>query len=503
MTKFSVTTSDFEKSSISEKQINFLFSVLEEKVRKLQKQKINLIKQMQDEHLNYRLKTIGKNFVMVITREQCSEEELCIGYPFPIISKTFKNSVLTPFRVKYFLRGEILRSAQKSNFIAKLRQSGFKVKETEYTFPKDFEKVLRDNIITKKIKYINYVDLYRFVGDSFLSTYMLDIFSRDYKINKQAVYSANYKHIAGFYESKSLAELESAHSESLFIFSDLLDIDDAMLQDFVTKSQKDGIYIVNSRNYFIVKSGKNTDFHSLKNKENVLLTKDNIFDYMKNCVRPFVKSVKLPEIKANLSSKIAKIYINPYASLEQKSLSINEIENIVKTLKKILSDVEIFVPSGYNAETKKFSGKIKKAISVSLLEDSGIYNLYEKIKQNDIDLVITVDSAITHILTKFGIENIVLYKEGFWDAQSLQSLSAESPIAFCSSYYWQYPMVFKEKEGLKDLSGLVGYLNNRSAKIPQLPKLLLMNKCFSKSANNKIERICENLGIENKLKRRV
>ena len=91
MTKFSVTTSDFEKSSISEKQINFLFSVLEEKVRKLQKQKINLIKQMQDEHLNYRLKTIGKNFVMVITREQCSEEELCIGYP---LSPNYTNLVL-------------------------------------------------------------------------------------------------------------------------------------------------------------------------------------------------------------------------------------------------------------------------------------------------------------------------------------------------------------------------------------------------------------------------
>ena len=65
------------------------------------------------------------------------------------------------------------------------------------------------------------------------------------------------------------------------------------------------------------------------------------------------------------------------------------------------------------------------------------------ISEKQINLVITVDTSITHLMTKKKIINLVIYKDGFWDDESYQSLSAESPIGFCSYSPYQLPIFYK------------------------------------------------------------
>lgn len=499
MTKFSVRVSEFEKSSLSQKQIEKMFSILEKKIKRFQKVKFSLIEEMQKENLSYRLKTIGKNFVIVITREPSNAEEICIGYPFPIHSRLNKLSSPEKFKIKYFLRGQILRNAQKSHFIKKLRDLKLSVDVSELNSLKEFSEKL--SICMKKLKpdVLNYIDLYHFLGDSFLSTYMLDAFARDYSIPKKIIYSQSYKHLNGFYNAKPLENLGQSPGKSIFIFSDLLDIDDAFVQNSFFDSQKDGLYIINSRNCFFTKVEKNVHVFSLKGKEDILLTQNNIFDYMKNCIRPFVKKTSFPNINPLHKQPLGRIYINPYSSLAQKSLTIEEIKKLIDHIRLIMPEMEIYIPYGYNDDTKKYTQKIKEKVSkINLIEDNGIYDLYKRIKDNGIDLVITVDTALTHILTKYGIRNIVLYKDGFWDPKSLQSLVAESPIAFCSQYYWQYPFILKCENDIEKICELIGFFYRVSER-PVIPDLELEQSCFSQAINKRIRKISDKLGCNKKL----
>ena len=501
MTKFFVKTSDFESSSLSEPQIKKLLAVLSKKVSVLQKQKVDIIKEMTAAKTTYRLKTIGDNFVMVITKEKSDKEELCVGYPFPIYTQEIKTAV-SPFKVKYFIRGEYVRKAQKNHFLQMLREQNFITVSKEINSPKTFLETLEKNIRNLNPHHLNYIDLYRFVGDSFLSTYMLDIFTQNYPTEKVTVFSHNDRHLNGFYDAKPLSALAHTQNNDLFVFSDLLDIDDSLVQFAALTYQKDGIYIINSRNYFFIKNGNNIRLFTLKNRADVLLTNDNIFNYMKKCCKPFVRTSAYPKNLKVTHQSAKKIYINPYASLAQKSLTVDEIKTIVTELKKSSPKVEIFIPAGYNEDTVNYTQKIKKSIAVNTLPDNGIYDLYNKLKQNNFDLVITVDSALTHIITKLGIRNIILFKQGFWDSLSIQSLSAESPIAFCSAYYWQYPLVLKQNhENFAPLYNLMDYLNKPTPKVVKIQNLDLTQKTFSNRNNQKIKNICHNLGCRNKLQK--
>ena len=78
---------------------------------------------------------------------------------------------------------------------------------------------------------------------------------------------------------------------------------------------------------------------------------------------------------------------------------------------------------------------------------------------NHIDLIITTDTALTHIATKYNIKNIVIFKSGFWDSMSLQSLAAESPMSFISENSCQLPVVLPQIEN-KDFHKVLDIMNS-------------------------------------------
>ena len=74
-------------------------------------------------------------------------------------------------------------------------------------------------------------------------------------------------------------------------------------------------------------------------------------------------------------------------------------------------------------------------------------------------LIITTDTALTHIATKYNIKNIVIFKSGFWDSMSLQSLAAESPMSFISENSCQLPVVLPQLEN-KDFHKVLDIMNS-------------------------------------------
>lgn len=93
MSRFNVNISEFEQSSLSDNQIRELFANMEKKLLDLINVSQKSIKSMLRHHLDYRLITIGDNYVIVIRKSDTSSSSICIGYPFPIISKNLSGHI--------------------------------------------------------------------------------------------------------------------------------------------------------------------------------------------------------------------------------------------------------------------------------------------------------------------------------------------------------------------------------------------------------------------------
>lgn len=439
MSKFKVDTTKFEQTSLSSRDIGRLFALLISKIPKLDKAVNKSILEMKQTGHKYRLLTFGKDYVVVIRKSPRARSCMSLGYPFPLVTRNCVNATRVGFDVSYYLRGQMLRQAQLSNLITRLKKVNkveiFNVRSINRF--RNILRILREQLNTQNLYYI---DLYRFLGDSFLSTYMLDVFIKDFGITRPYVLTRAAKHINGFYKAYDLTYWTNVPDNSIYVISDLLDIDDAWLQDILTIQGKDGLYVINSRNMVIWKAGKVIKIFKMSGRSDILLTNNNIFSYMQDCISPFVKSNILQSIKKVPKTNIRRIYINPFSSLPEKGFSADGLQVIVKKLKQSFPSIQIAIPAGYDDFTREFGQNLAGKLHVTRLSDTGIHDLFTKLTKND--LVITVDTALTHIVTKHDITNIVVFKNGFWDPDSLQSLSAESPIAFCSPNPHQLPIVF-------------------------------------------------------------
>ena len=458
MSRFNVNVSKFEQSSLSDNQIRMLFANLEKKLPHLINIAEHAIKHMLKNNLDYRLITVASDYVIVIRKTPSPNSSVCIGYPFPIISRKSDCGLFDGFCVNYYIRGNKLRNAQRTYLIQKLKKNNksccVKFCCSKYGLRLALQKYLKN----VKPDTLYYLDLYRFIGDSFLSTYMLDAFVTEFGIKQSVVLSKQYSKLSGFYKAMDLNDWDRVSDNCVYVFSDLLDIDDAWVHEFAVKQAKNGIYILNSRNSFFVKTENSVQYFSIKNKSDILLMYGNIFAYMNRCVSAFIKA-KLNVNKVPIQvKKIKRIYINPFSSSKQKSLSEQELSCLVKQLKTDFPYIDIFVPFGYDIETKKYSSACSKKLNLKRLQDKGFYDLINQLHLNRIDLIITPDTALTHVATKCNIKNIVIFKSGFWDSLSLQSLAAESPLSFISTNPCQLPIVLPEISN-KDFSKISAVIN--------------------------------------------
>ncbi len=499
MSRFHVNVSKFEQSSLSDKQVRELFVCLEQKLPTLIGISDRAVRYMKKNRIDYRLITVGTDYVITIRKSSDAHNYMCLGYPFPIITKICSETSYQGFQVSYYIRGGKLRLAQRANLIQKLQ------KNTNFVAKFYKTKYGLRHALARELKNINhdvlyYIDLYRFIGDSFLSTYMLDVFARSFNVKKKVVLSKQFRQLSGFYDAKDLDAWARIPDNGIYVFSDLLDIDDAWLHDFAVNYAKDGIYIVNSRNYFFVRRGNSIQYFAMKNIPDVLLAEGNIFPYMKRCVSSLVKPIFPHHARNITANKIKRIYINPFSSSDQKSLSISELDCLVQQLRAHFNNLGIIIPFGHDAQTKDFSANVSKVLKLERLKDDGFYDLINQIQLNNIDLIVTPDTALTHVATKCGIKNIVIFKSGFWDALSIQSLAAESPLSFCSSNPCQLPVVIPchVKQDFKSVLDIIRFIQSPNYHLPKIP----YNFCswhFSLIHNIRLAWLSKCLGAKHKL----
>lgn len=500
MSRFSVNISKFEQSSLSDNQIKELFANIEKKLPDLINVSQKNIKHLLQNHLDYRLITVGNDYVIVIKKTQTANTSICIGYPFPIISKNIHNHIFDGFCISYYIRGPLVRDAQRQHLIQKLKESNKNCYIKFYRTKYGLRHALKQYLKNIKPTTLCYVDLYRFIGDSFLSTYMLDAFVKEFDIKQTFLLSNQASKLAGFYDILELNNWDNIPENSIYVFADLLDIDEAWIHEFAVKRAKNGIYILNSRNSFFVKHGDSIQYFAINGKPDILLTFDNIFTYMHKCVSAFIKT-KLTVTRSFIQAKkIQRIYINPFSSSRQKSFSAQEMDCLVHQLQTSLPNIDIIIPFGHDAESKKFSINYSKKLKLRRLHDNGFYDLINKIHLHGIDLIITPDTALTHIATKYNIKNIVIFKSGFWDPLSLQSLSAESPLSFISTNPCQLPIVLSDKNNTDFQKVLdIIHLIQDAKKQKVIKTCSFCSRNFSLFKNIRLLRLQRLLGTNHKL----
>ncbi len=443
MSRFSVNEGKYDNFSLDEKQLsllqNYLLNHINKKLKKIAETEI---KRMKESGKNYRLLTPDEQFVITINKDYKNETRYCVGYPFPIAQFDI-DTLSDKFSVRYFIRGKRLRQFQFDHLINLLNEE-YSVKIHEFSNKKNFKGELDKYVNTFFSKDLYYLDYYNFLGDSYLSSYMLDAFVNKYNFKNIKYISKNAEHLAIDYSVIDMKKQSDnySHKASVYIIADLLDIDDGYVQKFLSNKNNIGIFILLSRNMFIIKDKNSIEIYKYK-KDDVLLIKNNIFDYMDNCINCF--GLKIKNLVKEKISKLEKvnIYVNPYASSNEKSLVEEEIIKLLKHLNK--NNLKIYFPYGHDNNTMTVTKKVcKKIDNLELIKSRNLIDLCELMNEKQINLVITVDTSITHLATKKKMINFVIYKDGFWDDESYQSLSAESPIGFCSYSPYQLPIFYKD-----------------------------------------------------------
>jgi len=441
--------------------------------------------ELQKNNLDYILRNITQNLVVVITRHQNTYDyNQFIGYPFPIHGKTYSGCLekwineiegSENIYIKMFFRGDLLRLKQKEYCYNFLKKYG-KVTWNDYEGFNLYAQ-MKERCISNNINKILHVDPYVYTGDSVLgltfADYTLDYLNRD----KCIVFSKAYKHVSCFYESYNYSiELvdNTIEENDLIICPDLLDNHFGKTLQIISKLKKGCIALIVARNMFIEKTEDGFSVYNLT-RNDVLLLNSNIFDYMNECVSPFFKinvnNRRYTNIKAGKSNRFL---INPFGSSSEKCISLDFVGTLINNL--LASDdtiVYIALGSGNDYERewiKSFSILQKSDIEsgrIVLLHDKGFADLLNQLLELNVGLAITPDTGLAHILTRSGVNNITVYYDKFWDNDSLQSLSAESPIGFCSYKKNQIPVVIKEDDILNnyvsDFMKLCKYIQNRDS----------------------------------------
>ena len=356
MSRFSVKEGKYDSFSLDSQQLTFLKNHLLNCInKKLKPIAESEIKCMKENNKKYRLITPNEQFVILISKDHKKESKYCIGYPFPIAQFDIEN-ISDDFSVKYFIRGKILRQFQFRHLIDTLSKK-YSVKVREFSNKKRFKEELDKHVYDFVNKDLYYLDYYNFLGDSYLSSYMLDAFINKYNFKNIKYISKNAEHLAVDYSVIKMRKQNDNYSKKLniYIIADLLDIDDGYVQKFILNKNNNGIFILLSRNTFIIKDRNTIEIYKYK-KDDILLIKNNIFDYMDKCINCF--GLKLQNITKEKVSKLNKVnvYINPYASSDEKSLTEEEIVKLINYLKK--KDFKIYFPYGHNDETITLTKKV-------------------------------------------------------------------------------------------------------------------------------------------------
>ena len=470
MTRFKDTITDFNQPNLSENSRIYLTRYLRSFIERKTVIIRNIVNNFIESGKDYEVYELSSSIVIVLNLSEKTNISINIGYPFPIYSEdtTQKIKFISKNRknvdVKIHIRGEILRERQR-DLIKKTLKNTFKnVKWFSITNIGKFRKISYSilNRFSSKNELWIYVDPYNFIGDSFVGLYFIDYLKRKFGIKKIIVLSNTYKHTRLFYKSypkTSKIFKKFCKKSNIVIMPDLIDNHLSRTIKLLQELKNENVFIfLLGRNLIIkIKDKKCLIFHYDKN--DILLRNKNIENYMDDCLFPYInldkKFINITFKKIIKAKKANKIFINPHSSTPLKQIPVDLVLGIAKNIIQ-KRDVTIYISKGrLNIKNNqdwikscldKLKNKKYKSIieNIIFLSDQGLADLGLKLRKLQISSALTADTAITHILSRILIPNITIYNEGFWDCESPQSLSAESPLGFCRFYLPQYPAILNK-----------------------------------------------------------
>lgn len=495
MTKFIDKIADMRFHGIVESKVNYLLYKLESFLKSNKKSIFIIVHQFQKSKKTYKIVELSDTIIMVLNLCDKRKIILNVGYPFPIFSRDrddFMNDFAGNVEIKFFIRGEILRKIQR-DYLKKVFLDSFL--NNKWIIINKIEKFRRLSVhFLKRGKRIIYVDPYHFIGDAFTGLYFLDKFKTQNKITDIVILSKFFKHLGLFYKSyeKNSYNLKKiCVNDSIIVMPDLIDNHfGESLELLECIKGKNVVVFVPGRNLIISYQKDEINAYHL-NEKDVLLRNKNIEDYMDDCLNSFLKNqYRQSRKKINNSSKVdvAKIFVSPYSSDPLKEISVNLFLKIACELSENIN-VRFIVSKNNgvsNVKNKWISKFLQKAKvkkykkifrKIKFISDKNINDLGEKLLKERVTCALVADTSISHVLSRLMIPNITVYNEHFWDRESMQSLSAESPLGFCRYDLPQFAAILTENDELNKFSNSI-----KSA----LQTLLNVTKDGSKSFSEKI-----------------
>lgn len=481
---------------------NLLEGEIEINRNKIQKE----ISLFENKKQNYRNIELNQN-IFLILRNVGNEKLMLIGFPFPLESyhlKGFKSKKNTLIFI--FLRGISIRNYQRKYFLNEMKDIG-KIKYIKVNSSKKFRGVTKS--ICNKYKKVDYYDPYSFLGDSFIGLHFIENFVKTYGLKLDKIYSENYKNLSVASKSKGYIGEIDKKKNILNIFTDLIDDQWNRTKYLVKSYSKQGLPSIICGRDLIIYPNKNKIYIYHFNREEVILKKENIEDYMNKCLYPFLRPLKN---SFNIKQQKSKnIIVNPFGSESSKTIPGKIIFKLSKHVKLYYPNSKILLISGFKnsyhhllwiSELKGFLSKDK--LDNVIFKNYGSFDEIKKdIYRYACYFGLTADTSIAHLFNFLGLRNITLFNLNRCDLKSPQSLSSDGPLGFCRYGNVQYPALLennKEDKLTKGILKAVDYFFGKNEDLDWCDMIFNGKILISQIDSNNIELIEANKKINPRYK---
>jgi hypothetical protein len=439
MTRFlNAKTGNF---GINDTDAELLFEFLRTKFdARIHDQILQKIETMGKTNKDYGVLEISDNIISSVFKSQKDGGvKFHVGYPFPIATEDYKT--FPGYDVNVYVRNEPVRKIQRKYAFNSLK-ADYEAKSHKHNNTAEFKHQL-SGISQKYANECLYVDSYDFIGDSIIGIYFLDEIMTNFELcdSKGKIFSKHWKHMPTKYQTaplQNLSDYVKQNDNFTIIIPNLIDNQfDAFLKIMADVKGKNVLAVVPSRNMFIeLNHGKATS-HWYKAKD-VLFTTQTIDNYMDTAMEPFRIKNKTSDKKSDVFCRplTKNVFINPFSSLEGKQIKAEDCKALCNKL--LNSGFKVFVSAGVKQD--EYLDQLK-GLNVQLVTDSGLKDLSEQLSNNDIGLVVSTDSGVSHMTASVGIATIILYNSFFWDEYSKQSVSNDGIGGFCRAHAPMIPVV--------------------------------------------------------------
>ncbi|EKD44370.1 MAG: hypothetical protein ACD_71C00160G0001 [uncultured bacterium (gcode 4)] len=170
---------------------------------------------------------------------------------------------------------------------------------------------------------------------------------------------------------------------------------------------------------------------------------------MNECLSPFLHPVRALQLRKFECNRDV-IYINPFGSLENKTLDLDFVINLCKEFakdnKRTINIICGLRGSAFQSLwVKRFSESgIFKNNNILTSFYSSLDNLVIDIYKLRPEIMITADTSIAHLANYLNINCIILCNSSRVDNSSMQSMISESPLGFGRYFLNNYPFLVQK-----------------------------------------------------------